>query len=168
VRFTEIVTTSGLLASHVLSWVVWASITQLYNLIGEIDMATKAQLIRDYITKNPDVGPTALAKRMTAENKGMKVSPSEISNIKSFIHKEQAQAQGQSAPPPAPAKGKSNGRVKSKPQPQARAKPQAPANGQVAPANRPAATSLAEQVGKLKAVVVAIGKDEAKQIIDLL
>jgi hypothetical protein len=131
-----------------------------------MDMATKAQLIRDYITKNPDVGPSALAKQMTAANKGMKVSPSEISNIKTVIRKEQEQKP--SAPPPAQAKGKANGRVKSKPQSKATSKLQGPSNGQVARANRPAATSLSEQVGKLKAVVVAIGKHEAKQIIDLL
>jgi len=129
-------------------------------------MATKGQLIRDYLTKNPDVGPSALAKQMSAENKGMKVTPNEISTIKSLVRKEQAQRV--SAPLPLPANGKSNGHAKSKPQPQASAKPQTPANGQVAPANRPAATSLAEQVGKLKAVIAAIGKDEAKQIIDVL
>lgn len=128
-------------------------------------MATKGQLIRDYLTKNPDVGPSALAKQMIAENKGMKVTPNEISTVKSLVRKEQAQRL--SAPPP-PANGKSNGHAKSKPQPQASAKSQTPANGQVAPANRPAATSLAEQVGKLKAVIAAIGKDEAKQIIDVL
>jgi hypothetical protein len=139
---------------------------ELYRLIGGIDMATKGQLIRDYLTKNPDVGPSALAKQMTAENKGAKISPKAISKIKSLIRKEQAQAQRQSAP--VPAKGQSNVRVKSKPQLQARAKPEAPAHGQVALANRPAAASLAEQVGKLKAVIAAIGKDEAKQIIDLL
>jgi hypothetical protein len=127
-------------------------------------MATKGQLIRDYLTKNPDVGPSALAKQMIAENKGMKVTPNEISTIKSLVRKEQAQRV--SAPPPA--NGKSKGRVKFKPQPQARAKPQVPANGQVAPAIRSAATGLAEQVGKLKAVIAVIGKDEAKQIIDVL
>jgi hypothetical protein len=129
-------------------------------------MATKGQLIRAYLTKNPEVGPSALAKQMIAENKGMKVSPNEISTVKSLVRKEQAQRL--SAPPPAPANGKSKGHVKSKPQPQASAKTQSPANGQVAPANRPAVTSLAEQVGKLKAVIAAIGKDEAKQIIELL
>ena len=127
-------------------------------------MATKGQLIRDYLTKNPDVGPSALAKQMIAENKGMKVTPNEISTIKSLVRKEQAQR----VSAPAPANGQSNVRVKSKPQPQASAKTVAPAHTQITPAHGPAATSLAEQVGKLKAVIAAIGKDEAKQIIDLL
>ena len=129
-------------------------------------MGPKAQLIRDYIEKNPDGGPSAVAKQMIAENKGMKVATSEISYIKSLIRKEQEQAQRHATPPPA--NGKSNIHVNAKPQPQAKAKPQAPAHGQIAPENNPAATSLAEQVGKLKAVIAAIGKDEAKKIIDLL
>lgn len=131
-------------------------------------MATKAQLIRDYITKHPDVGPSALARQMTAENKGMKVSPSEISNIKTVIRKEQPQAVAQPMATTAHAKGTSNGRVKSNAQPKATAKSQAPSNGQAAPVSRAAATSLADQVAMLKAVIAVIGKNEAKQIIDLL
>jgi hypothetical protein len=115
-------------------------------------MPTKSELIRVYLQKHTDEGPKALAERIANENKGLKVSPNEVSNIKSLMKKERQ------ASVPATVKAKSPGL----------AKPRAASNGQAAAPGRPAAAGPAEQVAKLKQVAAAIGKDEAKKILDLL
>src|SRR5258708_13937251 len=43
---------------------------------------TKADIIRKYLANNPDVGPTELAKKIMQENKGYKVSPTEVSTYR--------------------------------------------------------------------------------------
>jgi hypothetical protein len=114
-------------------------------------MATKAELIRDYLTKHTDEGPKALSERIARENPGMRISPNEVSNIKSLMKKEQAE--GTARPKGRGKRGR---------------KPKVQANGQVAAAPRAKPVGLADQVAKLQQVAAAIGKDEAKKILDLL
>jgi hypothetical protein len=87
---------------------------------------------------------------------GIDMTTDHISTYKGIILKGSAKAK-KSAPKPAasPAKASANG---------SRQDP-----GSAAPAAPKAApTSLSQQVATLKAVAAAIGKDEAKKIIDLL
>jgi hypothetical protein len=49
---------------------------------------TKAALIRTYIANFPEMGPSALARRIVDENNGLKVRPNEVGTIKGRMKRE--------------------------------------------------------------------------------
>src|SRR5262245_38974981 len=111
-------------------------------------MATKVEIIRTYLTEHPEVGPKAMAQQIADEHKGLKVSPSEVSNIKSLMKKERAQAPAQ---PAAKANDAPKARTRKKRRRMPTSPTRAPAatNGRAAQETGPARTSPAEQVAKL-------------------
>lgn len=57
---------------------------------------TKASLIREYLPKHPDLGPSALAKLINEEHSSVNVTPQEVATLKS-----KAKAAGASVSSPA-------------------------------------------------------------------
>jgi hypothetical protein len=129
----------------------------------------KSALVRDYLAKYPEKGPSAIAKQITAE-KGVKLSGNYVATVKTKVKQaagsaavaspSPGSAEALSAPTPAaqtPVRKKSarkkRAKVKSAP-----AKP-APASASVA--------ALSQHIANLKAAALQLGKDEAKKIIDL-
>ena len=116
----------------------------------------KSALVRGYLAKYPEKGPTAIAQQI-AEERGVKISGKHVATIKTKLK----QASGSAA-------------VASKPTPSA----STPAKNKPAPASvksiatktasAPAsAAGLSQHIANLKAAAQRLGKDEAKRIIDL-
>jgi len=128
----------------------------------------KSALVRDYLAKYPEKGPSAIAKQITDEH-GVKLTGRFVGTIKTKLK----QAAGSAAAPSVPAQAAAKmvpsapGRAASKP---AKKKPtpasvqSTPAKPTPAPAN---AVGLSQHVANLKAATQRLGKDEAKRIIDL-
>jgi hypothetical protein len=126
----------------------------------------KSALVRDYLAKYPEKGPSAIAKQITAE-KGLKVTASFVATVKTKLKQSAGSpvvaspstgsAVALSTPTPAVPKSarKKPARAKVK---SALAKP-APASASVA--------ALSQHIANLKAAALQLGKDEAKRIIDL-
>ncbi len=122
----------------------------------------KSALVRDYLAKYPQKGPTAIAQQINQE-KGVKVSGKFVATIKTKLK----QASGSVATASAAARSTSTpsttSPTKKKPAP-ASVRPAA-----TKPASAPAsAVALSQHIANLKAATQRLGKDEAKRIIDLL
>ncbi len=121
----------------------------------------KSALVRDYLGKYPEKGPTAIAQQINDE-KGVKVTGKFVATVKTKLKQTSGSATTTSAaaaPRPKPPAAKP---AKKKP---------APASVKSAtakPASAPAsAAALSQHIANLKAAAQRLGKDEAKRIIDL-
>jgi hypothetical protein len=116
----------------------------------------KSALVRDYLAKYPDKGPTAIAQQIT-EEKGLKITSNFVAAAKSKLKQASGSAATNSTPKPSAVKP-----AKKKPAP-ASVKSTATKTAS-APAS---AAGLSQLIANLKAAVQRLGKDEAKRIIDL-
>jgi hypothetical protein len=116
----------------------------------------KSAVVRDYLAKYPEKGPTAIAQQINDEQ-GVKVTGKFVGTIKTKLK----QTSGSSAVAPKPTPAASTA-AKKKPAP-ASVKPTATRTAS-APAS---AARLSQHIANLKAAVQRLGKDEAKRIIDL-
>ena len=116
----------------------------------------KSALVRDYLAKYPEKGPTAIAQQI-AEERGVKISGKHVATIKTKL--KQASGSAAVAPKPTPT---ASTPAKKKP---------APAKGKstaTKAASTPASAAvLSQHIANLKAAAHRLGKDEAKRIIDL-
>ena len=114
----------------------------------------KSALVRDYLAKHPEKGPSAIAKQIAAEQ-GVKITGKFVNAVKTKLKQTPGSAASASTPTPAPStpakKKAAPARAKSTP-----AKP--------VPAS---AAALSQHIANLKAAAQKLGKDEAKRIIDL-
>ena len=117
---------------------------------------TKAAVVRDYLAKYPEKGPTAIAQQI-AEEKGVKISGKHVATIKTKLKQASGSAAVASTPTPSALTPS-----KKKPAP-ASAKSTATKTAS-APAS---AAALSRHIANLKAAAQRLGKDEAKRIIDL-
>lgn len=116
----------------------------------------KSALVRDYLTKYPEKGPSAIAKQITEEH-GVNVTGKFVATVKTKVK----QASGSAPAAAVPAKAAPSA-AKRKP---ARAKKKtAPATIAAVPAG---VAALSLHIANLKAAAQKLGKDEAKRIIDL-
>ncbi|SRR5579875_152206 len=117
---------------------------------------TKTALVRDYLAKYPEKGPSAIAQQI-AKEKGVKISGKHVGTIKAKLKR----ASGSTAAVPTQAPAASTS-AKKKPTPSS-----AKSNA-TKPTSAPAsAAGLSQHIANLKAAVQRLGKDEAKRIIDL-
>jgi hypothetical protein len=126
----------------------------------------KSALVRDYLAKYLEKGPTAIAQQIN-EEKGVKVSGKFVATIKTKLK----QASGSTAPGSA-ATASAAAALTPTPSASTPAKKKAtPARVKSAlakPASAPArAAALSQHIANLKAAAQRLGKDEAKRIIDL-
>ena len=121
----------------------------------------KSALVRDYLGKYPEKGPTAIAQQINDE-KGVKVTANFVATVKTKSKQTSGSATiGSAAAAPRP-KPSSSAPAKKKPAP-ARVKFTA-----AKPASAPvSAAGLSQHIANLKAAAQRLGKDEAKRIIDL-
>jgi len=116
----------------------------------------KTALVKDYLAKYPEKGPSAIAQQI-AKEKGVKISGKHVGTIKTKLK----QASGSIATAPTPTPSASTP-AKKKPAP---GKVKATATK---PAKAPAsAAGLSQHIANLKSAAQRLGKDEAKRIIDL-
>jgi large subunit ribosomal protein L19e len=116
----------------------------------------KSALVRDYLAKYPEKGPTAIAQQINQE-KGVKISGKFVTSVKTKLKQASGSAAAVSIPAPAAVTP-----AKKKPAPATlKATPAKPAS---APAR---AAALSQHIANLKAAAQRLGKDEAKRIIDL-
>jgi hypothetical protein len=116
----------------------------------------KSALVRDYLAKFPEKGPSVIAKQIGEEQR-VKITGKFVTTIKSKLKQTSGSAAVASTPTPAastPAKKKpAPAKVKS-----------APTKTASTPAS---AAVLSQHIANLKAAAQRLGKDEAKRIIDL-
>jgi hypothetical protein len=116
----------------------------------------KSALVRDYLAKYPEKGPTAIAQQIN-EEKGVKLSGKLVTSVKTKLKQASGSAAVASKPKPSASTP-----AKKKPAP-ASVKPST-----TKPASAPASAAvLSQHIANLKAAVQRLGKDEAKRIIDL-
>ena len=131
----------------------------------------KSALIRDYLAKYPENGPSAIAKQINAEH-GMKLSGKFVATVKTKLKQaggsaavaspSAASAVALSAPTPAVPTP-----VRKKP---AKKKPAVANVKSISAKPAPASASpagLSQHIANLKAAAQQLSKDEAKRIIDL-
>jgi hypothetical protein len=126
----------------------------------------KSALVRDYLGKYPEKGPTAIAQQIN-DDKGVKVTGKFVATVKTKLKQTSGSATAGSAIPasvaaaPTPTPSASTP-TKKKPAP-ARVKSAStrPASASVS------AAGLSQHIANLKAAAQRLGKDEAKRIIDL-
>jgi hypothetical protein len=116
----------------------------------------KSALVRDYLSKYPEKGPTAIAQQINQE-KGGKLSGKFVATVKTKLKQAPGSAVVASTPKPAavtPTKKKSV--------------PSSVKSPAAKPASAPASAAvLSQHIANLKAAAQRLGKDEAKRIIDL-
>jgi hypothetical protein len=121
----------------------------------------KSALVRDYLAKYPQKGPTAIAQQINLE-KGVKLSGKFVATIKTKLKQASssavtALAAARSTPTPSTSTP-----TKKKPA------PTSVKSAAAKPASAPAsAAALSQHIANLKAAAQRLGKDEAKRIIDL-
>jgi hypothetical protein len=116
----------------------------------------KSALVRDYLAKYPEKGPTAIAKQI-GEEQGVKITGKFVTTIKSKLKQTPSPTAPASTPTPSAVTP-----TKKKPAP-ASVKSTA-----AKPVSAPAsAAALSHHIANLKAAAQRLGKDEAKRIIDL-
>jgi hypothetical protein len=134
-------------------WSFWQ--TSEINVMAK-QSVNKSALVRDYLAKYPEKGPTAIAKQI-GEEQGAKITGKFVTTIKSKL--KQASGSAAVAPKPTPA---ASTPAKKK---------QAPAKVKsttTKPASAPTSAGvLSQHIANLKAAAQRLGKDEAKRIIDL-
>ena len=114
----------------------------------------KSALVRDYLAKYPEKGPSAIAKQI-GEEQGVKITGKFVTTIKAKLKQTPSSAAPASTPTPSAATAAN--------------KNAAPVRAKSAPA-KPASASaavLSQHIANLKAAAQKLGKDEAKRIIDL-
>lgn len=117
----------------------------------------KSALVRDYLAKYPEKGPTAIAHQIN-EDKGVKISGKFVATVKTKLK----QSSGTNAPT-ATAPAAAAAPAKKKPAPaSAKSKPAKPAA-----TTSVSAAALSQHIANLKAASQRLGKEEAKRIIDL-
>ena len=116
----------------------------------------KSALVRDYLAKYPEKGPTAIAQQIN-EEQGVKVTGKFVATIKTKLKQAPVSAVAGSTPTRS-----SSTPAKKKPA-AASVKPTA-AKTASAPAS---AAVLSQHIANLKAAAQRLGKHEAKRIIDL-
>jgi hypothetical protein len=121
----------------------------------------KSALVRDYLAKYPQKGPTAIAQQI-AEEKGVKLTGKFVATVKTKLKQTSGATATAAASAVSPPKPSAAARAKKKPA-QPKVKP-TPAKPEAAPAS---AAGLSQQIANLKAAALRLGKDEAKRIIDL-
>jgi hypothetical protein len=134
-------------------WTFWQT-NEMHVMVKQ--SVNKSALVRDYLTKYPEKGPTAIAQQINTE-KGVNLSGKFVAAVKTKLQQAPASAAVGSTPTSSavtPAR-----------------KRLAPASVKSAPA-RPAsaavsAAALSQHIANLKAAAQRLGKDEAKRIIDL-
>ena len=121
----------------------------------------KTTLVKDYLAKYPEKGPTAIAQQI-AKEKGVKISGKHVGTIKAKLKQASGSAAtGSAAAAPTPAPSASTP-AKRKPAPaKKKSTPTKPASAPVS------AAGLSQHIANLKAAAQRLGKDEAKRIIDL-
>jgi hypothetical protein len=133
--------------------------TTVFGQTSEINImakksVNKSALVRDYLAKHPEKGPSAIAKQIAAEQ-GVKITGKFVTSVKTKLKQHPGSAAPAATATPATAtpanKKAAAASVKS-----TRAKP--------APASTAA---LSQHLANLKAAAHKLGKDEAKRIIDL-
>ena len=135
--------------------IAWGSLWQTReSKVMAKQSVNKSALVRDYLAKYPEKGPTAIAQQIN-EEKGVKLTGSFVASVKTKLR----QASGSAAVAPKPS---ASTPAKMKP---------APAKAKSAP-TKLASTSaraavLSQHIANLKAAAQRLGKDEAKRIIDL-
>jgi hypothetical protein len=126
----------------------------------------KSALVRNYLTKYPEKGPSAIAKQIADEHKVM-VTGKFVATVKTKV--KQASSSAAVASPSAGSAVALSVPKSAKPAP-ARKKPAVakvkPTSAKPAPASASAA-GLSQHIANLKAAAQRLGKDEAKRIIDL-
>jgi hypothetical protein len=116
----------------------------------------KSALVRDYLAKYPEKGPTAVAQQI-AKDKGVKISGKHVGTIKAKLK----QAAGSAAAAPIPTPTASTPAKK-------KTAPASVKSTATKTASAPASTAaLSQHIAHLKAAAQRLGKDEAKRIIDL-
>jgi hypothetical protein len=116
----------------------------------------KSAVVRDYLAKYPEKGPTAIAQQI-GEEQGVKITGKFVTTIKSKLKQTSGSAAVASKPTPAASTP-----AKKKPAP---AKVKSTTSK---PASAPASSAvLSQHIANLKAAAQRLGKDEAKRIIDL-
>ena len=116
----------------------------------------KSALVRGYLAKYPEKGPTAIAKQI-GEEQGVKITGKFVTTIKSKLK----QTSGSTAVAPKLTPTASTP-AKKKPA------PTSVKSAAAKPASAPAsAAALSQHIANLKAAAQRLGKDEAKRIIDL-
>jgi hypothetical protein len=134
-------------------WIFWQ--TNEMNVMAK-QSVNKSALVRDYLAKYPEKGPTAIAQQINTE-KGVKVSGKFVAAVKTKLKQAPASAAVGSTPTPSAVTA-----AKKHPAPASvKATPARPAS---APVN---ASALSVHIANLKAAAQRLGKDEAKRIIDL-
>jgi hypothetical protein len=126
----------------------------------------KSALVREYLAKYPEKGPTAIAQQINQE-KGLKITSNFVAAAKTKLK----QASGSAPAAPAPtASTTAASTPTSSASTSAKEKP-APAKVKsttTKPASAPASAGvLSLHIANLKAAAQRLGKDEAKRIIDL-
>lgn len=122
----------------------------------------KSALVRDYLAKYPEKGPTAIAKQIT-EEKGGQITSNFVAPAKTKLKQASGSAATASVANGSTPTPSTSAPTKKKPAP---ASVKATASK---PASAPAsASAISQHIANLKAVVQRLGKDEAKKIIDLL
>ena len=116
----------------------------------------KTALVRDYLAKYPEKGPTAIAEQI-AKEKGVKITGKHVGTIKTKLK----QASGSAAAASTPAQATLTAPKK---KPAAASVKATSTNTAPAPTN---AAALSQHIGNLKTAAQRLGKDEAKRIIDL-
>ena len=121
----------------------------------------KSALVRDYLGKYPEKGPTAIAQQIN-DDKGVKVTGKFVATVKTKLKQTSGSATtGSAAAAPTPAPSASTP-AKRKPAPaRVKSAPTKPASAPVS------AAGLSQHIANLKAAAQRLGKDEAKRIIDL-
>ena len=115
----------------------------------EAEKVTKSDIIRKGLAAYPDLGPTALAAKLQAENRGLKFLSNEISNLKT----KQKAGNGKPAMPSAAT--------------QTAVTPAATVSVSSSNGHTDSAT-LADNVAKLIEASQALGKEKAMKLLEIL
>ena len=116
----------------------------------------KSALVRDYLAKYPEKGPTAIAQQIN-EEKGVKLSGNFVASVKTKLKQASSSAATNSTPKPSAVKP-----AKKKPAPAS-----VKSTATKAASTPASAAVLSQYIANLKAAAQRLGKDEAKRIIDL-
>jgi hypothetical protein len=98
---------------------------------------TKADYIREYLVKFPDVGPSALAKKLMQDHPQLSVRSQEISTLRARLAQKETVKDGHPLP-------------------------------LLRPAEKETSPDVADAIMCLKQLVVTLGKDQVKRILEVL
>ena len=126
----------------------------------------KSALIRDYLAKYPENGPSTIAKQINAEH-GMKLTGKFVATVKTKLKQASGSAvvASPAAAPAVPSSAPTPTRKKPVQKKPAVAKVKS-TSAEPAPASA-SPSGLSQHIANLKAAAQQLSKDEAKRIIDL-